>query len=428
MATKFTLNVQRKECILPDELNPFEILNINVNASHIETKYAFKKKICSPDRYQRSMSALAYDMICSQDPTKYIRTGNKFIVNKKDHFFYVTTGNFKSLVEQIRKHKYLLNQRDEFGRTLLYLAARNGFYNICDFLLKSGCNVNEIQKDGSTALHAAAFYGHLLIVELLLEYEANPEIRNNFASYPKDEACTTEIKACIQSKTNDKINVLLNNLIKGELAKNMVVIKHDGMIIGKKILRNSKFFLEYSKSYIAENWMLAWHGTKYNSLQSIMRHGLHAAGTVLSAEHRISTQLGHIALNRKVGEYQNWANAIFVSPSIFYAADVTYSERIFSDHKRWCILVETRVKPNSFSKHHQTLLNQRELLPGEPKDLEYRVAVKENEDFIMRVESDRNIIVTALVFVNLTFLENIDEYYQGKDLFANSEAERALFQ
>ncbi len=133
-------------------------------------------------------------------------------------------------------------------------------------------------------------------------------------------------------------------------------------------------------------------------------------------------------MNRNVGSYENWANAVFISPSIFYAADVVYSERIFSDHQRWCVLVETRVKPGSFSKHKQTLLNQRELLPGKPENLEYRVTVKADEDFILRVESTGNVIVTALVFVNVTFLENIDEYYQGGDLLANSEAERALFQ
>jgi hypothetical protein len=129
----------------------------------------------------------------------------------------------------------------------------------------------------------------------------------------------------------------------------------------------------------------------------------------------------------RVGSFQNWAHAIFISPSIFYAADVVYSERIFSDQQRWCVVVETRVKPGSFTKHKQTLLNQRVLLPGEPENLEYRVAVNADEDFILRVESNRNVIVTALVFLSVTFLENINEYYQGA-LFANSEAERALFQ
>jgi len=409
---------------IPTLLNPFEILNKNVNASPLEVKRAFRHKICSPIRRERAMAALAYDMICSKDSQKYMRMGDTFFVNKKDLFYYVTTGNYEEFVEQIRRQKFLLNQRDEHERTLLYIAARNGFHNICQFLLKSGCNVNEIQNCGSTALHAAAFYGHQPVVELLLEYGANSGVKNNFGNDPKDEACSLQIRNCILSKADDKINTLLNLLKSQGLAKNMVVIQRFDKIIAKKILRNSEYLFKYSSS----NWILAWHGTKYRNLQSIMQHGLHAAGTTLSPEHRIFTQEGHIALNRRVGSYENWANAIFISPSIFYAADAVYSERIFSDGQRWCVLVEARAKPGSFSKHKQTLLNRRDLLPGEPENLEYRVAVKADEDFILRVESNRNVIVTALVFVNLTFLENIGEYYKGEDLFANSEAERALFQ
>ena len=411
-----------------NDLNPFEILNIDVYASPREIRDTFRQKICSSSRYERARFALAYDMLCSKDSKKYTRIGNRFSVNKKDHFFYVITGNYNSFVEQITKQNSFLNERDEHGRTLLYIAARNGFHNICSFLLKSGCNINEIQNDGSTALHAAAYYGHQSIVELLLEYGAHPRIRNNFGNSPQDESSSQQIQTCILSHTDDKINKLLNELKSQNFAKNMVVLKHNDRIIGKKILRNTESLSGYPTSYLTKNWTLAWHGTKYHHLQSIMKYGLYPAGTVLSPEHRILTQTGHIALNRRVGSIDNWANAIFISPSIFYAADIVYSERIFSDNQRWCVLIEARVKPGSFSKHKQTLLNQRLLLPGEPEDLEYRVAVKGDEDFILRVESNLNVIVTALVFVNVTFLENINEYYQGQDLFANSEAERALFQ
>ncbi len=409
-------------------LNPYDVLGVNVYASYMDIKAAFRGKICSPSRYQRSMAALAYDMLCSKDSTRYTKLGNTFHIQKKDHFYYVTTGNYDSFAQQIKMRKSLLNQRDEHARTLLYIAARNGFHNICSFLLKSGCKINETQNCGSTALHAAAYYGHLSIVQLLLEYEADPRIRNNCGNQPVAEAHSLQIQVCLRSKTDDQINTLLNALKNQGLVKSIVVIKHGDMIIGKKILRNPETFSEYSTSYLNKYWTLAWHGTKYQHLHSIMKHGLHPAGTVLSPSHRISIQPGHIALNRRVGSFENWANAIFISPSIFYAADVVYSERIFSDNQRWCVLVETRVKPGSFSKHKQTLLNQRDLLPGEPEQLEYRVAVKSDEDFIMRVESNTNVIVTALVFVNVKFLEGIDEYYQGEQLFANSEAERALFQ
>jgi hypothetical protein len=409
-------------------INPYKVLGISSNPSRSAIKIAFKQKIRSSSRMERAKCSLAYAILCSKDPSKYTKQGDMFSVKKQDHFYYVITGNYELFVSEINKRNYLLSERDEYGRTLLYIAARSGFHNICHFLLRSGCQTNETQGDGSTALHAAAFYGHQSIVELLLEYEANPEIRNTFGNNPKDEAYSQDIRDCILSKTDDKINSLLNKLKSEQLAKNVVVLKYSGKIIGKKILKNFENDSQYSKSYLDTNWTLAWHGTKYKHLHSIMKHGLQAAGTVLSPGHQISPEKGHIGLNVKVGSFANWANAVFISPSIFYAADAVYSERIFSDNQRWCVIIEIRVKPGAFTKHKQTLLNQRDLLPGEPEDIEYRVAVKNDDELILRVESNTNVVVTALIFVNLTFLENINEYYQGQDLFANSEAERALFQ
>jgi hypothetical protein len=262
-------------------LNPFDVLDVSRYDSPVDVKAAFREKIYSSSRYQRARAALAYDMICSKDSTRYMKLGNMYYVEKTDHFYYVTTGNYQSFVEQIRRQKSLLNQRDEHGRTLLYIASKNGFHDICNFLLKSGCNINETQHCGSTALHAVAYYGHKLIVQLLLEYEANPRIKNKFGNEPEAEGCSLEIQQCIRSKTNDQINTLLNVLKTQGLVKNMVVIKHDDKIIAKKILRNSEYFPEYSISYLTKYWTLAWHGTKYNHLQSIMRYGLHSAGTVL---------------------------------------------------------------------------------------------------------------------------------------------------
>ena len=158
---------------IPDQLNPFTVLNVIPNASVVDVKKAFRSQICTPHRNQRAMVALAYDMICSKDPQKYTRYDNIFHVQKKDIFYYVNTGNYNVTVKHVQKHPRVLDRRDEHERTLLYLAARNGFNDICHFLLRSGCNTNQVQVDGSTALHAASFYGHLTVVQLLLEYAAN---------------------------------------------------------------------------------------------------------------------------------------------------------------------------------------------------------------------------------------------------------------
>ncbi|CAF3921191.1 unnamed protein product, partial [Rotaria sp. Silwood1] len=374
----------RKEKEIPRMINPFDILGIDADSSYNHVKAAFRQKICTIYRYQRAMCALAYDMICSRDPRKYTRYGEMFTVEKYDHFYYAITGNYELFVREVRRNHSLLNVKDEYGRTLLYLAARNGYYDICNFLLRSGCNVNETQKDGSTALHGAVFYGHQPIVQLLLEYEANPSIINKFGHSPHDEATSKIIDDYILSKTHDKINLLLNQLKNDGLVDNFVVIKHNDRVIGKKILRNLAYASACTASYLTNSWTLGWHGTKYENLYSIMKHGLYPAGTTLSSTYRIAPQPGHIGLNKRLRSVDNWANAIFVSPSLFYAAHEVYAKRFYCDGKQWCTVVETRVKPGTYTQHKHTLGDAKDELPGEPTNVEYRIAVKSDQDFILR--------------------------------------------
>ncbi len=54
---------------------------------------------------------------------------------------------------------------------------------------------------------------------------------------------------------------------------------------------------------------------------------------------------------------------------------------------------------------------------------EYRIEVKDNSDIMMRVESEKNVVVTAVLF---EFLENIKNYYEG-DIYVNSNEERKFF-
>ena len=37
------------------------------------------------------------------------------------------------------------------------------------FQIKKGININEVQRDGSTALHWAAYYGQEIVIQLLIE-------------------------------------------------------------------------------------------------------------------------------------------------------------------------------------------------------------------------------------------------------------------
>lgn len=111
----------------------------------------------NPNREIRSKACLAYDIFCNKD--KYIKQGDLYKVKNKDYFYYSTIGDLNLLKSQIEHNKNLLYIKDSLNRSLLYLSARNGYFNITEYLIKKGININEVQKDGSTALHGAAFYG-----------------------------------------------------------------------------------------------------------------------------------------------------------------------------------------------------------------------------------------------------------------------------
>lgn len=78
----------------------------------------------------------------------------------------------------------------------IYYACRNGDI---DYVRKHLPNIsleeiNQIQANGSTALHAACFYGHEEIVKLLLDHGASRSITNKHQCLPYDESKSETIK------------------------------------------------------------------------------------------------------------------------------------------------------------------------------------------------------------------------------------------
>ena len=120
---------------------------------------------------------------------------------------------------------------------------------------------------------------------------------------------------------------------------------------------------------------------------------------------------GHIPLNIKFNNIENWANSIFVSPSIFYAAD--FSDIIISEKKAWYIIIEGKIRKDAFTSH-ETTLPFYEFKNGEPRNLEYRV--KEEQDLLYIGE--QIIIVDSILFVKSKFLKRVSNYEDG-DIFNN---------
>lgn len=408
-----------------DKIDPYSFLNVTSNSSYQEVKNSYMKKSTMPDRMTRCKACLSYDIIVNKD--KYVKEGKIYRVKKKDCFYYTVIGDLDSLKKAIENNKNLLNEKDGLERSLLYLSARNGYFDLTEYLLKKGININEVQKDGSTALHGAAFYGQELVIQLLLEHGINTKIRNNFGSTADEEARTQKIRDLILKSNDDKIMNLFHDLYKKGLVSNIIPIKskENGKVIAQKLIISQKL-LPNNWENIKKNLLPTWHGTKFKSLESIIRNGLKPAGTKLANGEVISTLEGHYSLNDTIGGIKNWAKAIFVSPSIFYAAHACYAERIMSGNERWGVLVETRIKPNCFTSHNSTVLRDKPI-ENEPVDVEYRIEVKSDDDLIFRVLSEKNCYIISITFILIDFLENITNYYDSK-IVVNSKEERMLLE
>ena len=387
-------------------LNPWQVLGLNSSdASREAIKAAFKKKIHQPVRQNRAMVSIAHHMLTSSAGRyKRVEGTDEFVVTRRDHFMLAACGHTHELTLRIAKDGNIVERRDEHGRTLLYIASKSGFYDTCNLLLQKGAYVNEAQRDGSTPLHGAAFFGHELIVGLLLQHGAKSDIRNKWGNTAIDESATPSIRSLIQTASGDDISSLAARLKERQLVKSIRLIEYQGEVIAKELTRDPRGLDALTRdelNNIHSTWETAWHGTRYRYLESIIDKGLLPSGSS-----GIKPAKGHYKLGETHFGIRDWAAAIFLSPSILYASHACYSERIFSESQRWCVLVKAYCKPGSFKSYDPTVF-QYEPMDGEPDMPEYRIPVTEaDKNVILRVESTRSVVVQSLIFVRLSFLEN----------------------
>lgn len=396
-----------------EKINPYLTLGIRRNASYNEIKNKFREKLLEAknDDNLRAKVCLAYEILVNK--SYYEEIENDFYIVKDEYnpaFYFTIIGDCFNLIREIEENPQLLNFKDPLKRNLLCIAARNGHATICEYLINKGVPVNEIQHTGNTALHYAANYGQLEVVKLLLNYGANTNIKNYFGHLPKDEAITEEIKNLLNEFESDPIMKLYQLLNSKNISKKLIDISHKGKIIAKKILCKLHNLPEQYKSIDIENtWITAWHGTNFKNLESIAEIGLKPPGALLKNGKEIEVCVSHIARDKTVDNIKDWANGIFVSPSIFYCA-YAYSKEISSKNEQYKVFVELRVKPFIYYRRESTCLSY-VLKKGEPKKLEYRIAP----------ENEKEVQVFSLTFVKNEFFENTQNYIDGIILRKNEK-------
>ena len=92
------------------------------------------------------------------------------------------TGNREAIKQALEGGADPNTQDPQSGSTLLATAALMGHTKVVSLLLEHDADVNVRSKDGGTALHAAAFLGRVKTVKLLLDKGADTTLRNNMGS------------------------------------------------------------------------------------------------------------------------------------------------------------------------------------------------------------------------------------------------------
>ena len=354
------------------KINPFQILNI--------TEKDFREEYYSYNDIKKlnKKRFLAYFIL--ENNNRYDREGNIFLV-EKNHFYYTIMNEPENLKNILEKNHLAIYDTDNFGRTLLFLSVLGNNYETVEYLLGTDININEWDENLKTPLDIAEGKIIDLLVSnggLLYENVFINAINYKIYQYP--------LRKC--SDSFDFIEFIYNELIGKKLVIKNETIKKGNEEVGIRMIRNTKDEL---KNKDLNYYKKVYHGTKYCFIEPILKYGLKKPNKPLK---------GHISLNLTVNNIDNWANAIFVSPSIFYAS--SFSDCLASNNCIYHILIEGIVKSSSFTLHKSTIRNYK-YKEGEPKkELEYRM-----------INGKEKVIVTSLLFVRNEFIENSLNYRDG---------------
>lgn len=155
------------------KINPWRELGLQAGSPSLKNRY--RDLVANePSRQLRAKYSLCYDMICKGGSADYYRSHTNGNVSfNANHIMVMAAVGHPGLIDYIRSEPraraHLSEPEVIGGDTLLYIAARAGFYDVCNALLTEGADVNQVvERVGSTALHVASYYGHAPIVQLLI--------------------------------------------------------------------------------------------------------------------------------------------------------------------------------------------------------------------------------------------------------------------
>lgn len=378
------------------ELDLCDLFKISILKLEDGIKEAFKKEIskCSGDAdLKRKVNLnIAYELFknpnfrplsldcktgilkaCISDNTPFL--SHIFIIcNEFNLIFYLYDLNLLQIPPNIPYYcpqcPYLYKSEDSGQRDFLYLASLCNYPLILRHILSWKINIDHQQSTGSTALHASAYYGHKEIVMILMKHGASFEVKNNFGNTPLDEANDKEIKMLIQSFTKEKIYRFIKDVRSFFPCGCQEIFDEFNRHIGFYV--ENPFENQHAELNLHYN-QEAFHGTKLKNVLSIMKNGFVVPGESTKDGVKIEIQKGHIASQVTIDGIKDFANAIFISRSPFYASDPCYAETFESFNNEYIVLLKLMACSNAYSIHQATTFPKYICKNGENSGVELRV-------------------------------------------------------
>lgn len=107
--------------------------------------------------------------------------------------------NITKIKNLLKDPNIKIDAENEAGNTALYVSIQEEQYEAAECLLKHGASVDYANAESSTPLQRAALSGNYKIIEILLQYNANPNKQNKFGD--------TALHIASKPPTNTQLNI-----------------------------------------------------------------------------------------------------------------------------------------------------------------------------------------------------------------------------
>ena len=134
---------------------------------------------------------------------------------------FASSYGYYDLCEWLIEKKARVLGKDKFKRTPLIMAVRNGHTKIASLLLQNGSEWDHTDSSMNTALHYAAAYGWLDIIELLLKAGADVNAQNSWKISPINIAMLKNHHGCVK-RFLEEANVDVNG--KDEKGRTLIML------------------------------------------------------------------------------------------------------------------------------------------------------------------------------------------------------------